>query len=262
MLGWVWSFLAVWEAFSAPMGRWGTYAFPLVGTNTVAYVIDGQRVWRLERGSWQEVARLPEEIRAGVIWNGDTLLLGGLNGIYWGPLTRLQRLSLPGTGWAYRFWRSEQGSLLRSASGCTWLSFKEGQLSAEPLVGTCMGATLRSGLFGRQDSLYTWPEGQPLLPLRSRWTDILQFRDQLYGLNERGEVYALPQSNAVLSTGRTWVGTYLLTERNLLTWPDRKPLLRGDFPLYSASTDPAGELLVASQPQKPFSFILMPPCGG
>lgn len=248
MLGWVWSFFAVWESFTAPMGRWGPYAFPLVGEKGEVYVVDGRRIWVFVLGSWQEAARLPEEVRTGTFWKGDTLLLGGLNGAYWGPLHELQWFALPGTGWAYRFWAREQGLLLRSASGCTWIAFRAGHLSAEPLIGTCIGATGKGGLVWRQDSLYVWPEGRFLSPLRGRWTEITQIAGQLYGLTDRGEVYVLPQPGAVLGTGRTWVGPYLMTERSLLTWPARSLLLQTDLPLYAASLSPSGDLLVALTP--------------
>lgn len=79
----------------APMGRWGPYAFPLVGEKGEVYVVDGRRIWVFVLGSWQEAARLPEEVRTGTFWKGDTLLLGGLNGAYWGasPRTAMVRLT-------------------------------------------------------------------------------------------------------------------------------------------------------------------------
>lgn len=230
------------------MGRWGPYAFPLVSEQGEIYVVDGRRVWLLELGNWREAARLPEEVRAGSVWKGDTLLLGGLNVVYWGALNQLQRLPLPGTGWTYRFWRTTQGLLLRSASGCTGLRFVAGQLVPETLKGTCLGATKQEGLFGRQDTLYTWPQNKPLLSLRGRWNEMTQLEGQLYGLNDRGEIYCLTSPGPASGTGRTWVGPYLMTERGLLIWPTRTALLQAETPLYSASIGPTGELTVALTP--------------
>lgn len=61
-------------------------------------------------------------------------------------------------------------------------------------------------------------------------------------------MYVLPQPGAVLGTGRTWVGPYLMTERSLLTWPAQSLLLQTDLPLYAASLSPSGDLLVALTP--------------
>ncbi|MCX7606756.1 MAG: HAMP domain-containing histidine kinase [Bacteroidia bacterium] len=239
MLGWLWLLLPVWESWMAPLSRWGSYAFPIVAPGGKVFVVDGQRLWTLERGQWQELPRLPEEVRAGVALSEDTLLLGGLNVLLWGKADHLMSVRIPGIGWIYRMWHTPEGIAVRGAQASVWISIQGGKTTIYPVSGEWIGIGNQGPLLHTGDSIRYRPHGVAhLLRTSSSWHEIIEIAGQLWGITQQGEVGLLSSSSLEKEKGRMWIGPYLLTETEVKQWPERTSLWKGTAPIYAAAWDP------------------------
>ncbi|MCS7189413.1 MAG: hypothetical protein NZ933_06400, partial [Bacteroidia bacterium] len=223
----------VWESWAAPMGRWGPYAFPLTTDLGGLYAGDGRRIWQLERGAWREILRLPEEVRTGASFSGDTILLGGLNVIYWGRLPSLSPIRISGIGWIYRLWVIPSGIAAQGTHACAWVELKGNQLKVSYLKGRWVGVSKDKALLLWQDSLQFWPTVHKIKLPRQSWVELVQQYDGLWGITERGEVYKLSGLPEKKAMGRFWVGPYLATENTLLACPNKTVLWESSQPLYA-----------------------------
>lgn len=236
MLGWLTLLWPVWDSWVAPAGRWSAQAFPLLDARPALYVADGRRLWRLERGTWQEKATFPEEVRVGLALGADTLLLGGLNVLYWYTPQNTHRIPLLHAGWVDRLWPGPGGIAIRTVQGSYWLRWQGDSLQLIRLSGEWMGAFVQGLLLRRGDTLWAWPVEKPLLRLPPRrWLEIFPEKKRLWGLTEAGEVLPLPTGNAAQVRGRFVYGPYLVTERTILRWPEALPLWTSSSPIYSVA---------------------------
>lgn len=236
MLGWLTLLWPVWDSWAAPAGRWSAQAFPILDTRPALYVVEGRRLWQLERGTWQEKATFPEEIRAGLAPGADTLLLGGLNVLYWHTPQGTRRIPLAEAGWVDRLWQSSSGIAIRTVQSSYWLRWQGDSLQISRLSGEWMGTFSQGLLLRKGDTLFSWPNEKPLLrlPLR-RWLEIFSVRAQLWGLAETGEAFPLP-AGLPLGVGARFVcGPYLVSEKAILHWPHAQPLWTSPTPIYNTT---------------------------
>jgi len=236
MLGWLAVLWPVWDSWAAPAGRWSSQAFPILDPKPALYVVEGRRLWRLEKGTWQEKAAFPEEVRAGLAAGADTLLLGGLNVLYWHTPQGTRRIPLAGAGWVDRLWQGPDGIAIRTVQGSYWLRWQGDSLHLTRIAGEWMGTFPPKLLLRKGDTLYAWPGEKPLLRLPARrWLEAFPVRDQLWGLTEAGQALPLP-GGSPLAVGARWVcGPYLLSEKAILRWPEASPLWTSATPIYSAA---------------------------
>ncbi|MCX7979432.1 MAG: HAMP domain-containing histidine kinase [Bacteroidia bacterium] len=259
MLGWVWVLLPVWESWTAPQGRWGAYAFPLISPEGRVYVIDGRRVWRLNTQGWEERLRLPEEVRAGLALGGDTLLLGGMNRVYWAAGESLSSVAFSGTGWIYRMWYGATGIALRGVQASLWAERQGERWTFSETPGEWMGVSGRGLLWRAGDSLWLWPANTPLPVPSGRWIEGFSHTHLLWLINDKGEVWAFPQGRRVRMGARAWVGPYLLTETSVIEWPSQKPVWQGSEPVYAAAWEASLSLLCVLTPSECVALYVQAP---
>lgn len=227
--------LPVWESWGAPLGRWGLNAFPIVESSRV-YVIDGRRIWRFAAGRWEEMIRLPEEVRSGVALGEDTLLLGGLNTVYWIASRQVRSLTVEGTGWIYRIWRGGSFIALRGIQASLVARVQDERLLLSRVSGEWLGPTTQGMLLRRRDTLFLMPEEKVIpISLPSAWTEINEVFHSLWGINRKGELLVSSQRQPILKGVRAWAGPYLIGERALWSLPGPHLLWENPEPIYSAA---------------------------
>ncbi len=239
----VWLLLPVWESWGAPLGRWGTHAFPIVHEGRV-YVVEGRRVWRFSAGRWEEFARLPDEVRSGVALGADTLLLGGLGEIHWLTGPRIRSTTVENVGWIYRMWRWGNSIALRGVQASLLARLRGDTLALTAVSGDWLGASQGRFFLRRKDSLYTYPDERPLIKIPSpAWTEVNQVRQHLWGISQKGELIPPTPSPFILKGVRSWVGPFILTERAIWVPGSSVPFWEAREPIYHAAYD-AGLLAI------------------
>ncbi|MCS6894524.1 MAG: HAMP domain-containing histidine kinase [Bacteroidia bacterium] len=261
MLQWL-LLLPVWESFGAPLGRWGTYAFPIIGEKGEVYIVDGRRIWRLNTHRWEEFLRLPEEARAGAAVGTDSLVLGGLGVIMWVTPRQIRTLSVEGTGWIYRIGRNGPWIALKGAQA-SFIGRIEGEnLLLTKLQGEWVGSTSKGFILHSQDSLYEIPSRTVLrVGEKKRWAEIAEIHRELWGISHTGEVRPVSRETIVSREGRFWIGPYWLEERAIRHPLASTPLWQSREPIYAAGY--ASNILgivtptecILLYPQAPISWV-------
>lgn len=233
--------LPIWESWGAPLGRWGPYAFPVIeGKKGLLYIVDGRRVWRFSVGRWEELYRLPEEVRTGIALGEDTLLLGGLGIMYLVSPAGTQELKAEGAGWIYRLWRVREYIGVRGVQTSFLGRLSGASFHISAVRGEWVGASTDKLFLSRGDTLLGFPEEKVLLSkVPTRWTEVSEISGKLWGLRFSGEAGPLLESVPQMRGGRQWVGPYLLTERFL--WDPRANaiLWESQEPIYTAAYTPS-----------------------
>lgn len=231
----IWLALPVWESWSAPLGRWGLNAFPIVESSHI-YVVDGRRVWRFAGGRWEEMIRLPEEVRSGIALGEDSLLLGGLGTLYWITPRQTRSLTVEGTGWIYRIWRAGSFIALRGVQASLTARIQDDRLLLSRVEGEWLGITDRGPVLRRRDTLFLMPERRVInMEPSTGWMEINEVSHKLWGITHSGEVLAADQKKPILKGVRTWAGPYPVGERTLWSLPAAHPLWESREPVYSAA---------------------------
>ncbi|MCX8112262.1 MAG: HAMP domain-containing histidine kinase [Bacteroidia bacterium] len=231
-------FLPVWEGWAAPQGRWGAFAFPIVGENGEVYVVDGRRIWRFNTGRWEELYRLPEEVRAGVVLGEDTLVLGGLGIVFWVTPHQVQSLRVQNTGWIYRMWRIGGQVALKGVQASLIGRMQKEAFHIARVQGEWMGVTRQGFVLRRGDTLLSVPDDKVLLcgPLASL-AEVTEVAQRLWLLSVKGKATPVPTQGQIpnLCGGRQWVGPYLLSEKALFVPGSSKPLWESYEPIYAGA---------------------------
>ncbi|MCS6789950.1 MAG: ATP-binding protein [Bacteroidia bacterium] len=235
--------LPVWEAWSAPSGQWSSLAFPVLTPLHRVYVVDGRRVWRRSREKWEEWVILPEEVRSGVAWSEDTLILGGLNAIHIISGRSVYSLVLSGAGWIHRLWESNRSVMARGAQRSFSVTLEPGAWKALPLDREIVGVSSENFLWRKGDTI--GEKNQVLLWERTPFLELYSTRGKVWAIGEKGKIRALGGGDIRLKgAARFWSGSYLIEDRKALRWPDGGVVWEGTASLLGASAQKEAILLL------------------
>ncbi len=234
--GWIGFLVILWDKWGGPYGRIGPMAYLIEGSQGEVYLGEGRRVWRLTGNTWESVASLPAESRAGTMDSEGRLWMVGLNAVYFREGPYIRTLPLPQAGWGEAIWAVPSGIGIRSAVQSFWIP-KAKNLKAYSLPGTLIGADTGGLWVQRRDTIFRGypPHWQAAFLCPVPLQKFVWHGREGWGLTNRGDLYrATPSGLFQVAKGvRLLDGRYYALGNQVRTLTDTVAVWRSNEEVYA-----------------------------